>query len=40
MIGFTVYNMELDGVGMLNIKWLGTDVVKCLLTWQERYKEN
>lgn len=31
MIGFTVYNMELDGVGMVNTKWPSTDV-KGLLT--------
>ena len=37
---FTVYNMELDGAGRLNIKWLGTDIVKCLLMWQEHYKMN
>lgn len=40
MMGFTVYNVELDGAGRLNIKWLGTDTVKCLLMWQEHYKVN
>lgn len=33
-----MYNMELDGVSIVNIKWLGTNV-KCLLTWKH-YKVN
>lgn len=32
MIGFVVCNIVLDGVGMVNLEWLGIKV-KCLLIW-------